>query len=82
MDKIADKVLELVQQQADFHFEPIIVTIGSDLKEDLHLDSLDYAELVIDTEDTFSIRLEDEELQGIKTVRDIVNTVKRKGGRL
>ncbi len=47
------------------------------LSEDLHIDSLDKVELVMELEDEFAIQIDDETAAGLKTVRDIVDLVTR-----
>lgn len=48
------------------------------LKEDLGIDSLDSVEIVLELETEFDIKIEDDELQGLKTVNDIVTLIERK----
>lgn len=45
------------------------------LIDDLHADSLDIVELVMDIEQTFEVEIPDELLPGMKTVEDIVNAL-------
>lgn len=51
------------------------VSKDSDIIGDLHFDSLQIYELVIDLESEFNIRLSDDELEKVRTVSDIVNLV-------
>jgi acyl carrier protein len=50
----------------------------ADLKDDLEIDSLGRVELTLALEDAFNFYLQDEELEGIKTVGDILNLVESK----
>ena len=43
--------------------------------EDLEADSLDYAELVIKLEKTYNVKIEDEQLVGKSTVKDIIDFI-------
>lgn len=39
---------------------------------DLGIDSLDFAELIIDAEETFEVIIDDNKLNDIKTVKDVI----------
>ncbi len=45
------------------------------LKEDLDIDSLDLVEVAMALEDVYSLTLQEDEMDGIKTVGDIVSLV-------
>ncbi|KND62697.1 acyl carrier protein [Candidatus Phytoplasma phoenicium] len=51
------------------------ITLETRLKEDLGLDSFDAVELVIQLENTFKIKINDEAMQQFKTIRDIVDYI-------
>lgn len=51
------------------------VSKDSDIIGDLNFDSLQIYELVVDLEGDFDIRLSDDELEKVNTVRDIVNLI-------
>lgn len=51
------------------------ITMEARLADDLGADSLDAVELVMNVEDTFNIKVSDDEAQKIKTVGDIVNYI-------
>jgi len=48
------------------------------LKEDLGIDSLAAVELAMELESAFNVRIEDDELAGLKTVGDIVVLLNQK----
>ena len=54
------------------------VTFEARFKEDLDADSLDLAELVMALEESFDIKVEEEELEGIATVGEAVDLVRSK----
>lgn len=54
------------------------ITTDSILKEDLGIDSLTKLELILECENTFDIRIEDNELANLKTVGDVVAMITRK----
>jgi acyl carrier protein len=56
------------------------VTSDARFKEDLDADSLDLVELVMALEETFEIKVEEEELEGIETVGAAVDLVAGKAG--
>ena len=53
------------------------VTPDAMLIEDLNADSLDAVELAMQLEEYFDIKVEDTEIESMKTVIDIVGTIKR-----
>ncbi|WP_027121220.1 phosphopantetheine-binding protein [Mycoplasma leonicaptivi] len=72
MKNIENLVLEKVSQIAKKK-----VFLDDDIKK-LNIDSLDVAEIIIDTEEEFNITITDEELMSIKFVKDIVRIVSSK----
>lgn len=48
--------------------------------ESLSLDSLDLVELTLVVEEELGVKIEDEELEDIRTVQDAVDAVERKAG--
>jgi acyl carrier protein len=48
---------------------------GALLKEDLDIDSLDLVEVAMTLEDVFSLTLQEDEVDNIKTVGDIVSLI-------
>ena len=52
-----------------------IITLDSNLAEDLASDSLELVELIMTFEEEFDIAVSDEELENIKTVQDIVEYI-------
>lgn len=53
------------------------VTLDANLKDDLDADSLDAVELIMTAEDEFGIEIPDEDAMNIKTVKDIVDYIKK-----
>lgn len=51
------------------------IVLEASLADDLGIDSLDAVELAMALEEEFGIKLSDEELQEMKTVKDIVDSV-------
>jgi acyl carrier protein len=65
-----DDVLELIRRHlaAELEVDPARVHEGTRFKEDLEADSLDLLELTVELEDTYGIRIPDEEAAKILTV--------------
>ena len=55
------------------------VTLEARLKEDLSIDSLDAVELVLDLETAYDIKIEDDEIASLVTVKDICDLLVSKG---
>lgn len=54
------------------------VTPEAKLNEDLGIDSLAAVELALELENTFDIRIEDEELAKLVTVQDVMDIIEKK----
>jgi acyl carrier protein len=64
----------------ELELDPARVAEGTRFKEDLEADSLDLYSLVQELEDTYGVRMSDEEAAGIKTVGQAVDFVLVKTG--
>ncbi|MBF7095838.1 acyl carrier protein [Alkalibacter mobilis] len=65
-DKIKNIILEHLDIQEDD------ITLNADFMEDLGADSLDVAELIMSIEDEFNLEINEEEIEGMRTVEDVV----------
>lgn len=72
-EEIFNKVKEIIVAQTGE--EESAVTAQSNIKDDLNADSLDVFEVINELEDEFDIKIESEE--GIETVQDLVDFVKK-----
>ena len=72
-EEIFNKVKEIIVAQTGE--DENAVTAKSNIKEDLNADSLDVFEVINELEDEFDIKIESEE--GIETVQDLVDFVKK-----
>lgn len=70
-----DKIKEMIVEQLDVEADE--VTMDANIQEDLGADSLDIVDLVMAVEDEFEIKIEDEAVEGMKTVGDIVNFINK-----
>lgn len=66
-----EKVRDIIAKQLDL--EPSEITMQSKLIDDLHADSLDVVELIMDLEQEFDIEIPEELLPKVQTVGDIVD---------
>jgi acyl carrier protein len=71
---VLDEVKQALQKVNPGLEESKIVP-GAMLKEDLDVDSLDLVEVAMALEDVYSLTLEEDEMDGIKTVGDIVSLI-------
>ena len=70
-----ERICEIIAKQLDI--DPKTITMESNLVEDLHADSLDIVELVMDMEQEFDTEIPDEELPKVQTVGDILRYLKK-----
>ncbi len=70
---IFDKVRAIICDQLDLEEDK--VTMESNILEELGADSLDVVDLIMSFEDEFDIEVPDEEIEGIKTVGDVVKFI-------
>ena len=62
---------------AHFEIEPARITLQADLFADLDLDSIDAVDLAIKLQEITGRRVKPQEFKGIRTVGDVVATVRR-----
>ena len=67
--EIEEKVRHILADKLDISFEKI--QPSSLLRDDLGMDSLGAIEIIYEMEDAFSIKVEEVDMQNIKTVSDI-----------
>jgi acyl carrier protein len=62
---------------ANFEIRPERITLQADLFSDLDLDSIDAVDLAIKLQEITGRRVTPQEFKGIRTVGDVVHTVRR-----
>ncbi len=72
-----EKVLSIMESQLGVDVTG--VTEETTFRDDLRIDSLDLYELVTALEDEYGIEIDQEELDGIKSVGDVVEFLTAKG---
>ena len=70
---VFEKVREILCEQLDC--DPDDITLDTNIIEDLNVDSLDLVDFVMSLEDEFDKEIPDEDLEGIKTIGDIVSYI-------
>ncbi|MGA2525480.1 MAG: acyl carrier protein [Smithellaceae bacterium] len=74
---LEEKVIKLVMEQLDVTREECVPEAS--FIDDLGADSLDLVELIMEMEEVFGIEIADEELEKIRTVKDVIEFLKSKG---
>ena len=76
MEEIADKIKHILVEKMGLAETEI--TPDANLVKDLGIDSLDYAELVMEFEQTFDIRIPDNDAEHLTTVSAAIEYVYKK----
>lgn len=76
MSDVKTKVIEIIAERLSKDSGGI--TEQSNVVADLGADSLDIAEIMMDLEDAFGIKLEDDQAEGPQTVGDIITFIESK----
>ena len=76
MEEIAKKVEQILVEK--LYIAPTEVTPDANLIKDLGIDSLDYAELVMEFEQTFDIRIPDSDAEKLVTVQQTIDYISEK----
>ena len=72
--KITNRVKRLIADAMRVHVRDVLLDVS--LVDDFGMDSLVFVELVMDIEYELGIKLDDIDLQGVVTVRDLVKLVR------
>lgn len=74
---LEEKVIKLVMEQLDVTKEECV--LEASFIDDLGADSLDLVELIMEMEEVFGVEIADEELEKIRTIKDIIEFLTKKG---
>ena len=74
---LEEKVIQLVAEQLDV--APEKCKLEASFIDDLGADSLDLVELIMEMEELFGVEIADEELEKIRTIKDVVDFLRKKG---
>ncbi len=78
MDQIYEGVKKILIDKIGL--APTEITHDANFVKDLGIDSLDYAELVMEFEQNFNIRIPDTDAEKLKTITQAVNYINQKMG--
>lgn len=67
------KVKEIIAKHAKIDDDKL--DINADFKNDLHLDSIDLFQIVMEVENALNIKIDNDKLLNIKTVKDALDSV-------
>ena len=73
---LEEKVIKLVMEQLDVTREQCL--LEASFIDDLGADSLDIVELLMEMEEAFGVEIADEELEKIRTIKDVIDFLKAK----
>ncbi len=76
MSDIQNKIIDIIAERLDK--DKASITAESNVVADLGADSLDIAEIMMDLEDAFGVKLEEDNAEGPQTVGDIVAFIEKK----
>lgn len=74
---LEEKVIKLVMEQLDVTREECV--LDASFIDDLGADSLDLVELIMEMEEVFGVEISDEELEHIRSIKDVIDFLKKKG---
>jgi acyl carrier protein len=74
---LEEKVIGIIVEQLDVTREECVPEAS--FIDDLGADSLDLVELIMEMEETFSIQITDNELQQIRSIKDVLDYLRNKG---
>ena len=69
-----DKIKDIIVEQLNID-DGAFINLDTNLQEDLDADSLDAVEIIMNIEEEFDIKVDDDELENIKTIGDIVKYI-------
>ncbi len=68
-----NKLKEIIAKYAKTEVSKL--DLNADFKNDLHLDSIDLFQLIMEAEEAFKIKIENSQLLKIKTINDAINII-------
>jgi acyl carrier protein len=74
---LEEKVIKLVMEQLDVTKEECV--LEASFIDDLGADSLDLVELIMEMEEKFGVEIADEELEKIRTIKDVIEFLTKNG---
>lgn len=74
---VFDKIKALIVEQFMIN-DPDTITMQTSFVDDLEADSLDIVELIMAVEEEFGVAIDDQDVDGVKTIGDVVNYISEK----
>jgi acyl carrier protein len=74
---LEEKAISIIVEQLDVTREECVPEAS--FTDDLGADSLDLVELIMEMEETFDVQIADNELEKIRTIKDVLNFLNSKG---
>lgn len=74
---LEEKVIGIIMEQLDVTREECVP--DASFLDDLGADSLDLVELIMEMEETFATQIADNELQQIRSIKDVLDYLRNKG---
>jgi acyl carrier protein len=71
---IEERVIKIIAEQLSVDAADVVPSAS--FTDDLGADSLDLVELIMAMEEEFDIKIEDEQAEKIKTVKDVIDFIK------
>ena len=68
-----EKVKEIIAKYAKTDVDKLDINL--DFKNDLHLDSIDLFQIIMEVEETLKIKIDNNKLLNIKTIKDALDSV-------
>ena len=75
MADVEEKVKKIICEQLNVSEEEVV--LDASFVDDLGADSLDQVELIMAMEEEFEVSIPDEDAEGIRTVQDAINYIKK-----
>ncbi|MFQ5350927.1 MAG: acyl carrier protein [Thermoanaerobaculia bacterium] len=77
-DAIRQKIIEELLEASESSLDASEIEAGTNLRDDLGLDSLQAVTVVMALEQEFGVEVDDEEIDGLQTVGDILELLAQK----
>jgi acyl carrier protein len=74
---LEEKVISIIMEQLDVTREECLPEAS--FIDDLGADSLDLVELIMEMEETFDVQIADNELEKIRSIKDVLDYLKNRG---
>lgn len=74
---VFEKIKQILADQLDADIDEM--TMDTRIADDLGADSLDVVEMLMAIEDDFDVEIPDEDIEGLKTIGDVVEYINNKG---